>query len=243
MLPVAPATRSEGEEKLTRMRPTSARSSRASSVDQPNRRRPHSARRERFTPEEQAAFGRCGSGSFLAAAARRRLGSLDRSPATSENDSQSSVPCSPVGQSPVGQSPVESVSGTSVASTHSAAVASTHSADAAPKLTVESPVRKVLARILPIEDEAKGPKRQHHRPPLIRRNAASDFDNHNEASASVSICTDRRSLLERFRTKLLERFRSVHDAFAQFDGVLSRDRALLPKEFRLAGKKTWYFRK
>jgi Ca2+-binding EF-hand superfamily protein len=29
----------------------------------------------------------------------------------------------------------------------------------------------------------------------------------------------------------------VHDAFAQFDGVLSRDRALLPKEFRLAGKK------
>jgi Ca2+-binding EF-hand superfamily protein len=118
----------------------------------------------------------------------------------------------------------------------------TDSMDASP-LSVESPVRRVLAQILPVEDkqlneQGTSPNKSksgRHRPPLVRRNAVNDLQEQCGSAAPTSPKTNRRHLLERFRTVVLQRFRSVHDAFAQFDGKVSRDRALSPKEFRLAG--------
>lgn len=203
----------QDEEQLAAVRSISARPLRASSMDQPRvSRRCLSARRDRFTPQEQAAFGRVGSGLFLAKAARRRLGSVERSPSKCESgDSDNDADCAFL--PPCSKS-----------------VTSTQSAAVAPPLSVESPVRKMLAQLLPVENRQFKPT-QRRRPVLHRHNAVPDFDTHDEFG-SMGKC----QLLERFRAQILERFRSVHDAFNQFDRKVSRDRALSLKEFCLAGR-------
>jgi len=221
--------------------PLSARTSRAGSVDQHLKRRCLSARKERFKPEEQAAFSRCGSGSFLAVVAQRRSCSIERKETLTSEDSDDATEATECTfltgcTSSVGQTPRRSVCKTP---TRSSGITGT----VAPPLSVESPVRRVLAQILPMDEtgvrsespEAKRSKSGRHRPPLLRRNAVDDFDEHDGTFVGVSPKSARRRLLERFRATVLNRFRSVHDAFAQFDGKVSRDRALSPKEFRLAG--------
>eukprot|EP00746_Dinoflagellata_sp_MGD_P004163 gnl/MRDRNA2_/MRDRNA2_108045_c0_seq1.p1 gnl/MRDRNA2_/MRDRNA2_108045_c0~~gnl/MRDRNA2_/MRDRNA2_108045_c0_seq1.p1 ORF type:complete len:681 (-),score=107.53 gnl/MRDRNA2_/MRDRNA2_108045_c0_seq1:188-2230(-) len=236
-LPSLGGTRPESQSKVSQVRPLSARTSRAASVDRNLKRRCLSARKERFTPEEQAAFGRCGSGSFLATVVRRRSDSLERPEALTSDDSDDATECTFLTRSSSGmdQTPCQRID-----------KMCTRSSDAVVQpLSVESPVRKVLAQIFPVEDQkfisndeatsSAQSKGGHRRPPLVRRKAVSNFDEHERSFVPVSPKTDRRCLIERFRTTILNRFRSVHDAFAQFDGKVSRDRALSPKEFRLAG--------
>jgi Ca2+-binding EF-hand superfamily protein len=113
----------------------------------------------------------------------------------------------------------------------------------APKLGMESPVKCMLHQMLPaIESPKKTPKRMRlltHARAVCAVTALSAAVAEPPptpggcSSASLLQPQGSKKLLEDFRARLLQRFRSVHDAFNEFD-CIAKDKALSFQEFQQA---------
>jgi len=115
-----------------------------------------------------------------------------------------------------------------------------------PKLDMEAPVRSMLNQMLPaIESPKKTPKRSRLTPnarlvpaalAAFSAAAAEPPKTPSGCSSAISPRTQeskKQTLLGDFRARLLQHFRSVHDAFNEFD-CIAKDKALCFKEFQQA---------
>lgn len=123
-------------------------------------------------------------------------------------------------------------------------------------LGIESPVKKVLARILPLETSPTKPRKSPTKPrkrqddrniqecqamskaeqpqqDLVKM-SPSKPRKHVTRPRQPASKEEKRKVVERFRRQLLDRFRSVHDAFKQLDGSGVRDKELSLAEFHVA---------